>query len=244
MHWTRRDGWQLERRVGSVSSRLQLNPGARFDELSGGWRRRALLARALVSQPDMLLLDEPTNHLDIDAIEWLEQFLLDFAGALLFVSHDRAFINRLATRIVELDRGHAGSHQRQLRRLRARQDTAAGGGGAAAGAVRQEAGAGGSLDSQGRRGAAHPQRGPGARAVPVARATARAPRAHRQHRTASSTAASESGALVFEAEQLDVEFDGRSIIDGFSCRIMRGDRIGLVGPNGAGKSTLIKALLG
>jgi ATP-binding cassette subfamily F protein uup len=103
------DGWQLERRVESVSSRLQLDPAARFDELSGGWRRRALLARALVSQPDILLLDEPTNHLDIEAIEWLEQFLLEFAGALLFVSHDRAFINRLATRIVELDRGTLSS---------------------------------------------------------------------------------------------------------------------------------------
>jgi ABC transport system ATP-binding/permease protein len=103
------DGWQLERRVESVSSRLQLDPAARFDELSGGWRRRALLARALVSQPDILLLDEPTNHLDIEAIEWLEQFLLDFPGALLFVSHDRAFINRLATRIVELDRGTLSS---------------------------------------------------------------------------------------------------------------------------------------
>ena len=103
------DGWQLERRVESVSSRLQLDPAARFDELSGGWRRRALLARALVSQPDILLLDEPTNHLDIEAIEWLEQFLLEFSGALLFVSHDRAFINRLATRIVELDRGALSS---------------------------------------------------------------------------------------------------------------------------------------
>ena len=94
-----------EQRIATVLSRLQLTASARFEQLSGGWRRRALLARALVSQPDLLLLDEPTNHLDIDAIEWLEQFLLEYAGALLFVSHDRTFINRLATRIVELDRG-------------------------------------------------------------------------------------------------------------------------------------------
>src|SRR5206468_5128282 len=100
-----RDGWRLEQRVEMVLARLQLPSETRVDTLSGGWRRRLLLARALVGQPDLLLLDEPTNHLDIDAIIWLEEFLATYAGAVMFVTHDRAFLRRLATRIVELDRG-------------------------------------------------------------------------------------------------------------------------------------------
>ena len=100
-----RDGWRLEQKVELVVSRLDLPADRPVGELSGGWRRRALLGKALVSEPDVLLLDEPTNHLDIDAIQWLEEHLASFAGALLFVTHDRAFLNTLATRIVELDRG-------------------------------------------------------------------------------------------------------------------------------------------
>ncbi len=104
-----RDGWSLEQRVELVLTRLDLPADVPVDTLSGGWRRRVLLARALVAAPDVLLLDEPTNHLDIEAIEWLEAFLADYAGAVLFVTHDRAFLERLATRIVELDRGHLTS---------------------------------------------------------------------------------------------------------------------------------------
>ena len=100
-----RDGWRLEQRVETVVSRLSLPADRSLGELSGGWRRRTLLGKALVSQPDLLLLDEPTNHLDIDAIRWLEDYLRDFSGALLFVTHDRAFLSALATRIVDLDRG-------------------------------------------------------------------------------------------------------------------------------------------
>ena len=100
-----RDGWRLEQRVETVVSRLSLPADRSLGELSGGWRRRTLLGKALVSQPDLLLLDEPTNHLDIDAIRWLEDYLREFSGALLFVTHDRAFLSALATRIVELDRG-------------------------------------------------------------------------------------------------------------------------------------------
>jgi ATP-binding cassette subfamily F protein uup len=237
------DGWQLERRVESVSSRLQLNPAARFDELSGGWRRRALLARALVSQPDILLLDEPTNHLDIEAIEWLEQFLLEFGGALLFVSHDRAFINRLATRIVELDRGTLSStsgNYDDYARVKTQQLAAE---------AQQQALFDKKLAQEEvwiRKGVeARRTRNEGrVRALYQLRAQRRA----RRERTGSieleQHSAGESGALVFEAEHLGVEFDGRVVIRDFSARIMRSDRIGLVGPNGAGKTTLIKALLG
>jgi ATP-binding cassette subfamily F protein uup len=237
------DGWQLERRVESVSSRLQLDPAARFDELSGGWRRRALLARALVSQPDILLLDEPTNHLDIEAIEWLEQFLLEFAGALLFVSHDRAFINRLATRIVELDRGTLSStsgNYDDYARVKTQQLAAE---------AQQQALFDKKLAQEEvwiRKGVeARRTRNEGrVRALYQLRAQRRA----RRERTGSieleQHSAGESGALVFEVEHLGVEFDGRVVIRDFSARIMRSDRIGLVGPNGAGKTTLIKALLG
>ena len=104
-----RDGWRLEQRVEMMAERLRLPSDAIVDTLSGGWRRRTLLARALVAEPDLLLLDEPTNHLDLEAITWLEDFLADYSGALVFVTHDRAFLQRLATRIVELDRGRITS---------------------------------------------------------------------------------------------------------------------------------------
>jgi len=103
------DGWRIEERIDLVLSRLSLSGEAIVDTLSGGWRRRVLLARALVAQPDLLLLDEPTNHLDLDAIDWLEEFLAEYAGAVVFVTHDRAFLQRLATRIVEIDRGRVTS---------------------------------------------------------------------------------------------------------------------------------------
>ena len=115
-----RDGWRVEQRIELVLTRLSLSADARVDTLSGGWRRRVLLARALVAQPTLLLLDEPTNHLDIEAIEWLEAFLADYAGAVVFVTHDRAFLERLATRVVELDRGRLtswpGDYARSSRR--------------------------------------------------------------------------------------------------------------------------------
>jgi ATP-binding cassette subfamily F protein uup len=236
-------GWQLQQRVATVLSRLRLRPDARLDQLSGGTRRRALLARALVGEPDILLLDEPTNHLDIDTIEWLEQCLLEFPGALLFVSHDRTFINRLATRIVELDRGGLRSspgnydayEQAKVRALEIE--------------AQQQALFDKRLAQEEvwiRKGVeARRTRNEGrVRALYALRAERRARRERGGRIELEQHGDAPSGALVFEADRLTVGFDGRVIIRDFSARIMRGDRIGLVGPNGIGKSTLIRALLG
>ncbi len=236
-------GWQLQQRVSTVLSRLRLEPGMRLDQLSGGTRRRALLARALVGEPDILLLDEPTNHLDIDTIEWLEQCLLAYQGALLFVSHDRTFINRLATRVVELDRGELRSSPGNYDAYERAKIVA----------LEVEAQHQALFDKKLaqeevwiRKGVeARRTRNEGrVRALQALRAERRARRERGGRIELEQRTESPSGALIFEAERLNVEFDGRVIIRDFSARIMRGDRIGLVGPNGIGKSTLIRALLG
>ena len=237
------DGWQLEQRVATVLSRLGLDGAVRFADLSGGWQRRALLARALVCAPDLLLLDEPTNHLDIEAIEWLEEFMQGFRGALLFVSHDRAFVNRLATRVVELDRGRLGSWpgsyddyvQQKARALEVE--------------AQQQA----LFDKKLAQEEVWIRKGVEARRTRNegrVRALYRLREERRQRRdrlgranlAVQETAA--SAQLVFEAEDAGMDFGGRTVIDAFSVRIQRGDRIGIVGPNGAGKSTLIRLLLG
>jgi ATP-binding cassette subfamily F protein uup len=237
------EGWQPQQQLAAVLSRLQLEPDARVMQLSGGMRRRALLARALVSDPEVLLLDEPTNHLDIDTIEWLERQLGAYRGALLFVSHDRVFINRLATGILELDRGvltaTAGNYdayvlakERQLQTEREHQalfDKK----------LAQE-------EAWIRRGVeARRTRNEGrVRALMALRTERRARRERSGRIELPQSSAAESAAMVFEAEQLSVELSGRVIVRDFSARIMRGDRIGLIGPNGVGKTTLIRALLG
>ncbi|MHB8729479.1 MAG: ATP-binding cassette domain-containing protein [Sulfuricaulis sp.] len=237
------DGWQLEQRVETVLSRLGLDGDISMHALSGGWRRRAMLARALVSAPDLLLLDEPTNHLDIEAITWLEDFLAGYNGALLFVSHDRAFLKRLATRIVELDRGALtswpGSYDDYVRR---KQDQ-----------LVVEAEHNALFDKKLSQEEAWIRQGVKARRTRNegrvrALEALREKRGQRRERMGMVDLKLEegesSGQLVFEAERVDFSFGETVVLNDFSVRIMRGDRIGIVGPNGSGKSTLIKLLLG
>ena len=172
------DAWQLQTRVETVLSHLGLDADMPFAAASGGRKRQTLLARALVREPDVLLLDEPTNHLDVDAIEWMESFLIDRGTTLVFVTHDRAFLRRVATRIVELDRGRLRRLGRRLRHVSRAQGSGIRRRGARVVGVRQEAGEGGSLDSDRHPGAAHTQRRSRARARGVAPRARCATRAH------------------------------------------------------------------
>jgi len=237
------ESWEHEHRVETIISRLQLPAEQAFAGLSGGWRRRVLLGRALVSEPEILLLDEPTNHLDISAIEWLEAVMLEFRGALLFVSHDRMFVNRLATRVVELDRGKLSSWPGNYDDFVTKKTLQ----------LEIEAKANALFDKKLaeeevwiRKGVeARRTRNEGrVRALKEMRSERKARRDRIGQVELTVTEAVESGKLVFEAEQAGVSFGDREVLRGITTRIQRGDRIGIVGPNGAGKSTLIKLLLG
>ena len=237
------DSWEIDHRVAAACSRLGLDLAAQFSALSGGWRRRALLARALVAEPDVLLLDEPTNHLDIAAIEWLEDVMAAYRGALLFVSHDRAFVNRLAIRVVELDRGILSSWPGNYDDYVVKKNLQ----------LEIEAKANAEFDRKLaqeevwiRRGVeARRTRNEGrVRALIEMRRERRARRERIGHAGFEIAEANESSRCLFEAERVSVHFGERCIIRDFDARIMRGDRIGIVGPNGAGKSTLLTLLLG
>jgi len=239
------DGWALETKVNSILSKMGLDPDADLADLSGGRKRRVLLARALLTQPDVLLLDEPTNHLDVESIEWLEKFLLDQNNlTLLFISHDRAFVDSIATRIVELDRGQLRSYEGNYSRyldLKAQQMEAE---------EKQNALFDKKLAEEEvwiRQGIkARRTRNEGrVRALKALREESRARRSQQGKVTMATQDANRSGKLVFEIENLSVKFgDNAPIINNFSALVLRGDRIGLVGDNGVGKTTLIKAILG
>ncbi|MFN2349963.1 MAG: ATP-binding cassette domain-containing protein [Thioalkalivibrio sp.] len=237
------DGWSLEQRVETVISRLDLPADAQFKALSGGLKRRVLLGRALVTEPDLLLLDEPTNHLDIEAIDWLEEFLLDFSGSLLFITHDRAFLRRLATRIIELDRGQLtdwpGDYDTYLSRKQE--------------ALQTEERANALFDKKLAQEEAWIRQGIKARRTRNegrvrALKALRAERSQRRLRMGTTQmdiqAADRSGRMVIEAEGVSFHYDGKAVIRDFSSLILRGDKVGIVGPNGAGKTTLLRLLLG
>lgn len=237
------NGWRFESKIKEVLAKLALNPDMLLSELSGGWLRKAALARALVCQPDVLLLDEPTNHLDVDAIEWLEEFLLGFEGSIVFISHDRSFIRKMATRIVDLDRGQLVSYPGNYDLyLTTKEEN-----------LRVEALQNELFDKKLAQEEVWIRQGIKARRTRNegrVRALKALREERRQRREVLGTAklqidnSSRSGKIVFEMDNVSYEVAGKKLLQNFSTTILRGDKIALVGPNGCGKTTFIKLLLG
>jgi ABC transport system ATP-binding/permease protein len=234
---------ELDHRVQAVVSRLSLDPDRRFENLSSGMKRRVLLARALVKEPDILLLDEPTNHLDIESIRWLEAFLLRSGGTIVFVTHDRVFLEKLATRIVELDRGRLYDWACDYPTFLKRRDELF-----SAEAKQQEL-----FDKRLAQEEAWIRKGIEARRTRnEGRVRAlEAMRAERQRRRGrqgvariQAQEAERSGTLVIEAKDVSFGYDNHSVVQNLSTMILRGDKVGVIGANAAGKTTVIRLLLG
>ncbi len=236
------NGWHFQQRVESTLSKLNLPSDVQISSLSGGWKRRVALAQALVIEPEVLLLDEPTNHLDFESIAWLEEQVLAFQGAVLFVTHDRAFLQKLATRIVDLDRGNLvswpGNYQDYLRRKAA--------------SLEEEASQNAEFDKKLAKEEVWVRQGIKARRTRNegrvrALKRLRAERAERRNLQGTTklnlNKGDASGKKVIEAINVNFAYDNKIIVKKFSTLIQRGDKIGLLGPNGAGKSTLLKLLL-
>lgn len=237
------NGWHYEKEIKTILTKLELNPDRKIAEYSGGWQRRAVFARALVMGPELLLLDEPTNHLDIAAIEWLERVLMESKLAVVFITHDRTFLERVATRIVELDRGQLtswpGDYQFFLQHKAALLHAE----------EKQNADFDKKLAQEEkwiRQGIkARRTRNEGRVRALEAMRLAQSKRREVENKVSfNSNDAEQSGQLVVEAQHISWAVNGQNIVHDFSLRIMRGDRIGLIGPNGIGKTTLLNLLLG
>jgi ATP-binding cassette subfamily F protein uup len=238
-----RDGWNINQKVETILTRLGLSEDKRLADCSGGMRRQVMLARALVSDPDFLLLDEPTNHLDISAITWLEKYLLNYNGAVMFITHDRTFVRRLATRIVELDRGKLTSFPGDFDAYVRKKDEL----------LEIEERAGAKFDKKLAEEEAWIRRGVKARRTRN-EGRVRALQALRQEKAQRLEAQGrarfgidagvQSGRLVVDLRRVTFRYGENTVIRDLSTRILRGDRVGIIGPNGSGKSTLLKLILG